>query len=62
MVKVTKSRGEILNAVADLKRATCAELAEATGRNRGNVYKQLQELIAGGLIERDDDDYVLPRE
>jgi hypothetical protein len=62
MVKVTKSRGEILNAVADLKRATCAELAEATGRNRGNVYKQLQELIAGGLIERDEDDYVLPRE
>ena len=62
MVKVTKSRSEILSAVADMKRATCTELASATGRDRGNVHRQLQELIAGGLLERDGDDYVLPRE
>lgn len=62
MVKVTKSRSEILKVVADMKRVSCAELAKATGRDRGNVYKQLQDLIAGGLLERDDDDYVLPGE
>ena len=62
MVKVTNSRSEILNAVADMKHASCTELASATGRDRGNVHRQLQELIAGGLLERDGDDYVLPRE
>jgi hypothetical protein len=60
MVKVTKSRSEILKVVADLKRASCAEIAEAMDRNRGTVYKMLQELVAGGLLDRDEDDYVLP--
>jgi DNA-binding IclR family transcriptional regulator len=60
MVKVTKSRSEILKVVADMRRASGTEIAEAMGRNRGTIYKMLQELVAGGLLDRDQDDYVLP--
>jgi hypothetical protein len=62
MVKVTKGRAELMKVLADLGKATATEIANAIGRDRGNVHRSLQELVQAKILDKEDDYYVLPRE
>jgi predicted transcriptional regulator len=37
--------------------STCQEIADAVGRNKGNVYKDLQELASAGYIVKHGNSY-----
>lgn len=50
------SQQRLLRAVADLPRATCGELAQASGLgDAGNALRSLQRLEQAGLVVRDPD-------
>lgn len=50
---LTDQRKELLEVLEAIGPAGTAELEEATGRNRGNVYKQLAELEKIGKVARE---------
>ncbi len=51
--QVTQKQRDLLEALADIAPATTADLAEATGRNKGTVLRQLCDFEARGLVQRD---------
>lgn len=50
-VKISEGREQILETLRTLGRCTCTELADGLSRNRGNVYKQLSDLVSAGIVE-----------
>ena len=50
---------DVLDALKGLGCATCNDVAAALGKDKGNVYRQLQELTKLGLVERDDKRYTV---
>lgn len=58
-LKITKSRRELLDVLGDLDGATCKELADALGWDKGNTFRRLQDLRGAGLLEREGDRYHL---
>ena len=40
--------------------ATCAQVADMTGADRGNTYRELSNLVAEGRIVRANKTYSLP--
>ena len=59
---LTEAQKELVDAVASLKRATCQELALAVGRNKGTVYRSLQDLVSMGYLLKEGDSYRLLEE
>jgi hypothetical protein len=59
-VALTKKCQEITTALDGIGKATCAEIAKAVGRDKGNIYKDLQEMVSKGLIRRGGLFYFLP--
>jgi hypothetical protein len=49
-LEITENRQAILDAVEGMGRATLKDVAEAAGRNKGSVYRDLQDLVAAGLL------------
>lgn len=49
--KVTEGREQIIEILRTLGRTTCTDIANGLGRNRGNVYKQLCDLVSAGILE-----------
>ena len=56
-VPLGSGQAEVLNALKGLGWATCTEVAAAVGKERGNVYGQLQGLVTLGLAFRDEKHY-----
>jgi hypothetical protein len=52
-IRMTERRNEILEALEALGRCQVADIARAVGKDRGNVFKALQDLHAAGLVMRD---------
>lgn len=50
---LTDTQRQTLRIIKDLDAATLSELVEATGRNRGNLYKELQKLQERGFVTTD---------
>jgi hypothetical protein len=50
-VKMTQNRLDLLDALETMKWSTCLQLAEALDRNKGSVYRDLQELIGQYVIK-----------
>jgi hypothetical protein len=59
-LEITENRQEILGVVEDFGKATLNEIVEATGRNKGSVYKDLQELKNASCIYKSGKYYELP--
>jgi hypothetical protein len=49
-VQMSTPRRELLDALGSMEGAKCVELAEATGRDKGNTYKLLQAMLADGEV------------
>lgn len=49
-LEITENRQAILDAVEGMGRAALTDVAEAAGRNKGSVYRDLQDLVAAGLL------------
>jgi hypothetical protein len=56
-LELTENRRNIIDAVRDLGSSTCAEVTEAVDRNKGSVYRDLQDLVAAGLLVKRGDCY-----
>lgn len=51
-IEVSQRQQELLETIKTFGKALLADLVTATGRNKGNIYKDLQELIAKHLINK----------
>lgn len=51
-VTLSENRRHILTALEDFAPASLAELTEILGRNKGTLYKELEELRHGGYVEK----------
>ncbi|MBN1815050.1 MAG: AAA family ATPase [Anaerolineae bacterium] len=49
-LEITENRQAILDAVEGMGRASLMEVAEAVDRNKGSVYRDLQDMVAAGLL------------
>lgn len=52
-LEITDKRRELLDVIRDLGRATLPELVDATKRNKGTLYRDLQDLVNGGYVKKD---------
>jgi len=58
-VRMTDTRRAVFDAVKELGRATCQDLAKAVGRNKGNVYRDLTQMVDSGVLCKAGDIYSL---
>ena len=56
---LSEAQREVVESVASLKRATCQQVALALGRNKGTVYRSLQDLVESGYLIQEGDSYVV---
>jgi len=49
---LTTKRQELLETLAGLGRSTLNDLVDATGRNRGTLYRSLADLVGAGLVRK----------
>ena len=59
-LQMTEARRELLDAVRELGPSTCSMVAKATGKDRGNTYRQLQDLTNAGYLKQGGDTYSVP--
>lgn len=52
---MTKTRQAVIDAIDELDKPTVSSISKATGRDVGNVYKDLQLMIEYELVEKDED-------
>jgi len=57
--KLSDARQEILDVLMDLGPSTNKEIADVLGKNKGNTYRQLQDMLHAGLVTYDDKKYAL---
>jgi hypothetical protein len=57
---ITEKRQEIIDALETLGRSGVSDIAEAVERNRGSVYRDLQELASSGHVMKVNKSYGLP--
>lgn len=58
-IAMTKNRLDILEALETMPWSTCQDIADAVDRNKGSVYRDLQELGHSGYVIRHGKDYAL---
>lgn len=59
----TSPREAILEAIRDMGPSTNQEIADAVGRNKGNVHRDIQEMRAEGVVHKSvSNKYILPLE
>jgi len=56
---LSEGQREVIKSVASLKRATCQQVALSLGRNKGTVYRSLQDLLESGYLIQEGDTYVV---
>lgn len=49
-LELTDSRQQLLAAIGGLGKATIPDIVEATGRNKGTLYRVLQDMVTAGLL------------
>ncbi|MBC7294192.1 MAG: AAA family ATPase, partial [Thermoleophilia bacterium] len=49
---LSESAREVLEAVADLGEATCKQVADAIGKDKGNTFRMLQDLVYSGRLTK----------
>ena len=54
---LTERRQEIIEAVKSFGSPTLQELADATGQDKGNTYRRVQDLVNAGLLKKDGKRY-----
>ena len=55
---LSQPQQEVIEAVGTLKRATCQQVALAVGRNKGTVYRSLQDLVNEGYLIQEGESYI----
>ena len=54
-LELTEGRQDVLDVLGEMGAVGVAEVAEAVDRNRGSVYRDLQDLVSAALVCRDKD-------